>query len=76
MNVHKVIFTKLDEATTYGNMLNFALKAKRPVSYLTTGQNVPDDIETADPERLACLVVKGKEESVSQKQLEETGGYR
>jgi flagellar biosynthesis protein FlhF len=42
---YKLIFTKLDETTTYGNLLNVRLHTMAALSYVTNGQNVPDDIE-------------------------------
>jgi flagellar biosynthesis protein FlhF len=41
---YKLIFTKLDETSCYGNILNLKLKTKANLSYMTYGQNVPDDI--------------------------------
>ena len=52
-----LICTKLDEATGLGNLLTVIRKSGLPVSYLTNGQNVPDDIETATPARVARLLV-------------------
>lgn len=52
-----IIFTKLDECTKYGAMVDVMEKTGLPVSYWTTGQNVPDDIEKATPERIAELIV-------------------
>ena len=43
-----LILTKLDEADGLGGVLAVLGQANRPVSYLTTGQAVPDDIEPAD----------------------------
>lgn len=54
---NRLIFTKIDESTTYGPVLNTVVKFKLPISYLTTGQNVPEDIETARPERIAKLLL-------------------
>ncbi len=51
-----VLITKLDELPAYGKLLDIAALAPQPVSYLTTGQDVPDDIEHARPERVAALV--------------------
>jgi flagellar biosynthesis protein FlhF len=51
-----LILTKLDEAIGPGNLLPL-LRGNLPLSYLTNGQNVPDDIETADAGRLAQLVL-------------------
>lgn len=52
-----VIFTKLDESTTYGALFNHAIRFKLPISYLTTGQKVPEDIEVASKERLVDLLL-------------------
>lgn len=57
--IKQVIFTKTDETSTYGPMVNFAARNKVGVAYLTNGQNVPDDIEEASPERIAGLVAGG-----------------
>lgn len=52
-----LILTKLDEATGLGNLLPVLRSSKLPLSYLTNGQNVPDDIETADARRLGRLIL-------------------
>jgi flagellar biosynthesis protein FlhF len=52
-----VIFTKLDESTSYGSIFNHSIRFKLPLTYLTTGQNVPDDIENASRERLIDLLL-------------------
>ncbi len=52
-----LILTKLDEATSLGNVLPLLRCGEFPLSYLTNGQNVPDDIETADPTRLAGMIL-------------------
>jgi flagellar biosynthesis protein FlhF len=54
----RLIFTKIDESTTYGAIFNTVVKYKIPISYLTTGQNVPEDIEIAKPERIAKLLLQ------------------
>jgi flagellar biosynthesis protein FlhF len=53
----RLILTKLDEADGLGGVLAVLGQADRPVSYLTTGQAVPDDIEPADRARLARLIL-------------------
>ena len=53
-----LIFTKVDETVTYGSILNIAYGNKTPVVYLTNGQDVPEDIETAEPYRLAELILR------------------
>ncbi|MBL0871311.1 MAG: flagellar biosynthesis protein FlhF [Phycisphaerales bacterium] len=55
-----VIFTKLDEAANLGVLVNVARRIDAKLSYVTTGQEVPDDIEPSRPERLARLVLDGK----------------
>jgi flagellar biosynthesis protein FlhF len=52
-----LILTKLDEATGLGNVLPLVRSRNLPLSYLTNGQNVPDDIETADAHRLTNLIL-------------------
>jgi flagellar biosynthesis protein FlhF len=54
-----MILTKLDEATGLGSLLPLMQANALPVSYLTNGQNVPDDIETAEPSRLANMILSG-----------------
>ncbi|HXE54875.1 MAG TPA: flagellar biosynthesis protein FlhF [Tepidisphaeraceae bacterium] len=53
----KIIFTKLDEAANVGGLLNIVRKVNKSVSYLTTGQDVPDDIEVGHARRLAELIM-------------------
>jgi flagellar biosynthesis protein FlhF len=53
----RLILTKLDEADGLGGVLSVLGHADRPVSYLTTGQAVPDDIEPADRARIARLIL-------------------
>ena len=52
-----LILTKLDEASGMGALLSVARRIKLPISYLTAGQAVPDDIEPAHPRRIARLVL-------------------
>jgi len=51
------IFTKLDEAPDASPMINFLISRHKPVSYFTTGQQVPEDIEAASRKRLASLIL-------------------
>ncbi|HUE14093.1 MAG TPA: flagellar biosynthesis protein FlhF [Planctomycetaceae bacterium] len=52
-----MILTKLDEASGMGALLSVARRVKLPISYLTAGQAVPDDIEPAHPRRIARLIL-------------------
>ncbi len=51
------IFTKLDETRDTSSMFNFLVSKKKPLSYLTTGQQVPEDIEVATKKKLATLLL-------------------
>jgi len=57
---NSVIFTKIDEAVTFGNILNIVTNFDIPVSFLSNGQVIPDDIISADPEFIANMVYTGK----------------
>lgn len=56
-DISSLILTKLDEADSLGSILSLNREVNLPVSYLTTGQNVPDDIEPAAHDRLARLIL-------------------
>lgn len=53
----RAILTKLDEMVHFGSILNFARRTELPLSFVTTGQEVPDHIEIANAERLARRVL-------------------
>ena len=57
---YKLIFTKLDETSSYGNLLNIKLYADADLSYVTIGQNVPDDIEVFDTQKIVKQLLGGK----------------
>ncbi|PHU34893.1 flagellar biosynthesis protein FlhF [Pseudobutyrivibrio ruminis] len=55
-----LIFTKLDETNCLGNIFNLKLYTKANLSYLTVGQNVPDDIEIVNAQKLVKQLLGGK----------------
>ena len=55
-----MIFTILDETTTLGNLLNLKLYTGASLSYVTYGQNVPDDIEEFNPQSTVKKLLGGK----------------
>lgn len=57
---YRLLFTKLDETNSLGNILNIRLYTGAPLSYTTYGQNVPDDIERADVQKLAKSLLGGE----------------
>lgn len=60
MNYSSIIFTKLDECTRFGPIYDVVDQIGKPVSFTTHGQNVPQDIEAAEPGRIARLIVRNK----------------
>ena len=61
LGVDRVIFTKLDEAVGFGVVLACLHKANAALSYVTTGQDVPDDIEVGNGKSLAELILDRRE---------------
>ena len=58
--IGKFIFTKLDETNSIGTMFNLMIKYKKGLAYYTNGQEVPEDIEQADLEKLFELFFQGE----------------
>lgn len=54
--ISKVVFTKIDECESFGNMVNLLIKDNLQIAYFTTGQRVPEDIEIATPAKLADMI--------------------
>lgn len=68
----QVIFTKLDEAVGFGVIVNVLHDLNLRLSYLTTGQSVPDDIEVASARRVAQLILGSDQGSVDSGQCPST----
>jgi len=56
---YRVMITKLDETKYRGTILNISWYTQKPLAYVTTGQDVPDDIEIADVESIVRQIVRG-----------------
>ncbi len=54
---YKLLFTKLDEASSLGNILNVKAHTGKPLSYFAIGQSVPDDIEIANVDKVVNFIV-------------------
>ena len=54
---YKLLFTKLDESSSLGNVLNARMITNKSLSYFTIGQSVPDDIEVANPDKIVNYIV-------------------
>ncbi|WP_312097908.1 flagellar biosynthesis protein FlhF [Niallia sp.] len=58
IEIDSFVFTKLDETSSYGAMINLIVSCKKGVAYITTGQNVPDDIVPATPLELVNKIIE------------------
>jgi flagellar biosynthesis protein FlhF len=54
----KLLFAKLDETGTFGPILNLVVRTGKPVSFLSTGQQIPEDLEPATEERVLDLLTR------------------
>lgn len=59
LNTNRLLFTKLDETAKLGNVFNTVCTGGIPVSYLASGQSVPEDIELAQPGRFVRRLLEG-----------------
>ncbi|MBU3198705.1 flagellar biosynthesis protein FlhF [Clostridium estertheticum] len=57
LNYNSIIVTKLDETATYGSILNILETAKIPLSFVSIGQNVPDDIKELSADSIVSLIL-------------------
>lgn len=60
MVAYKLIFTKMDETGAKGNLYNIRMHTGAPISYITNGQNVPDDIAVFDAQKIVKNLLGGK----------------
>jgi flagellar biosynthesis protein FlhF len=54
--INRLLFTKLDESSSFGSIVNLQIENKLPLSYFTRGQRVPEDIEPASGKKVAELI--------------------
>ena len=50
----------MDEINNYGDILNICNEFDKSISYLTFGQNIPEDIALADRKDIATMILRGK----------------
>ena len=60
LNIDYLTFTKLDETKSFGNLISFAHKTKKSITYFSIGQNVPDDLIVSDSSFLIDCFMKNK----------------
>src|SRR5262249_52346152 len=51
----RIIFTRLDETDTYGALLALSVSSGKPISFLSTGQRIPEDLRPASRELVGQL---------------------
>jgi flagellar biosynthesis protein FlhF len=54
----KLLFTRLDETETFGPILSQSVRSGKPISFLTRGQRIPEDLEEATKHSILNMVVK------------------
>jgi len=59
INIHCLIFTKLDESTTFGNLVNLLVEIQLPLSFFTSGRQVPDSIASGSEEEIVKCLLAG-----------------
>ena len=61
IGVQRLLFTKIDESRTFGNLLNALIRTNLPLSFLSCGRRVPDDIEAGSIRKLVDLIFNIKD---------------
>ncbi len=59
LNIDTMMFTKLDETMGFGNIFSLAYETKKPISYFSVGQEVPEDLVTASSDFLVDCLLNG-----------------
>lgn len=59
LGIDTLMFTKLDETKGYGNIFSLAYETKKPISYFSVGQEVPEDLVCATSEFLVECMLNG-----------------
>ena len=59
LNVDTIMFTKLDETRGFGNIFSLAYETKKPISYFSVGQEVPEDLVCASGDFLVECLLNG-----------------
>jgi flagellar biosynthesis protein FlhF len=66
IGVHRLLFTKIDESATFGNIINTLIRMNIPLSFLSSGRKVPKDIESGSIQRLVDLLFQSKDKNREQ----------
>jgi flagellar biosynthesis protein FlhF len=60
LSIDTLVITKLDETRSFGNIFSLIYESKKPTSYFSVGQEVPDDIEVATGDFLVDCIFEGQ----------------
>jgi flagellar biosynthesis protein FlhF len=60
-----LLFTKLDETSSFGPIFSEAARTRKPLSFFTTGQRIPEDLEAATQARLVELIMTGQNRNLA-----------
>ncbi len=60
IGAQRIMFTRIDESSTFGNIVNLLIRSKLPLSFLSRGRKVPHDIEPGSMRRLVELLFPPK----------------
>ena len=58
LKVNRLIVTKIDETNALGSLVNIAMEGKYPLSYISDGQTIPDDIKLAESQSLSRMILR------------------
>jgi flagellar biosynthesis protein FlhF len=58
LGIQRLVFTKIDESCTYGNMLNLLIRTSLPLSFISCGRKVPEDIEPGSIQKIVDLIFR------------------
>jgi len=61
----KLLFTKLDETEASGGMITVSLSLRKPISFLSSGQQIPEDLDCAGADEIAGRVLRRLEQGES-----------
>jgi flagellar biosynthesis protein FlhF len=59
LNIDTMMFTKLDETRGFGNIFSLAYETRKPISYFSVGQEVPEDLVRASSDFLVECLLNG-----------------
>lgn len=72
IGIHQILFTKTDESSIFGNIVNLLVRTNLPLSFLCGGRRVPDDIEPGTVQRLVDLLFSSPQGHPENRRVEAT----